>query len=69
MSCMTLLAQPAMTTSQLARSICFENSITELTEMIVERNLPLKMSWVVVTDEHGRRQLRMHWRVAEADER
>jgi hypothetical protein len=22
---------------------------------------PLSMSWVVVTDEHGKRQLRMRW--------
>jgi hypothetical protein len=22
---------------------------------------PLRMSWVVVTDENGKRQLRMHW--------
>jgi hypothetical protein len=57
-----------MTTSQLAPSVCLENSDREITEKIVDRNLPLKMSWVVVTDEHGRRQLRMRWRVADGDE-
>jgi hypothetical protein len=65
MSCKTLFAPLAMTTSQLARSVCFEKSHAELTEQIVGRNLPLKMSWVVVTDEHGRRQLRMRWRPAD----
>jgi len=69
MSWMTLLAQPAMTTSQLERSVCCENSNTEFAEKIVERNRPLEMSWVVVTDEQGKRQLRMRWRVADADGR
>ena len=67
MSCMTLLAQPAMTTSQLERSAYCENSNTEFAEKIVERNRPLEMSWVVVTDEQGKRQLRMRWRVANTD--
>jgi hypothetical protein len=68
MSRLTLFAPPAMTTSQLARSVCFANSTTELAEKIVQRNRPLEMSWVVVTDEQGKRELRMRWRVAEADQ-
>jgi len=67
MSCMTLLAPPAMTTSQLTRTVCFENSTAELTEKIVERNRPLKMSWVVVTDKDGHRQLRMRWSKTDAE--
>jgi hypothetical protein len=27
---------------------------------------PLRMSWVVVTDENGKRQLRMRWVTVEA---
>ena len=67
MSCMTLLAPLAMTTSQLARTVCFENSSVEVTEKIVQRNRPLKMSWVVVTDKHGHRHLRMRWSKADAE--
>jgi len=64
MACITIFAQPtAMATTQVVRRICFENSPTELTERIVERP-QLSMNWVVVTDENGKRQLRMKWRAS-----
>jgi len=64
---MTLLLQPAaVATTQLAHSICIENSPAELTERIAERTR-LSMSWVVVTGEDGKRQLRMRWTVAEEE--
>jgi hypothetical protein len=62
---MTIFAQPtAMATTQLARRICFENSTAEFAERTVERP-QLSMNWVVVTDENGKRQLRMRWTEAE----
>jgi len=58
MSCMTLFAQPmAMATTQLASAIHYEDAILEPKA----EYKPLRMSWVVVTDENGKRQLRMHW--------
>jgi len=65
MACMTIFAQPTtMATTQLAHPICFENSLAESTERIVERP-QLSMNWVVVTDESGKRQLRMRWIAAQ----
>jgi len=62
-ACMTIFAQPtAMATTQLARRICFQDSPAELIEQIVERP-QLSMNWVVVTEENGKRQLRMRWTV------
>jgi hypothetical protein len=60
MSCMTIVMQPTMATTRLALSLCFVDSAAENTEWIVERP-QLSMSWVVVTDENGKRQLRMRW--------
>ncbi|MBV8051527.1 MAG: hypothetical protein JOZ80_10085 [Acidobacteriaceae bacterium] len=61
MSCMILFAQPTMATTQFSQAACEE--ITELCPVTLksERKLPLSMSWVVVTDENGNRQLRMCW--------
>ena len=62
-ACMSIFAQPtAMATTQLARRICFEDSPAKPIEQIVERP-QLSMNWVVVTDENGKRQLRMRWTV------
>jgi len=61
MSCMTLFAQPmAMATTQLASAIHYEDATLRQVEPKAEHK-PLRMSWVVVTDENGKRQLRMHW--------
>ena len=61
MACMTLTAQPlAMATTQLARVVDYECASTWQPEMAVERT-PLRMSWVVVTDDDGKEQLRMRW--------
>jgi len=65
MACITLFAQPmAMATTQLARVIHNEDVFTCTWEGSVERS-PLRMSWVVVTDTDGHRQLRMRWASAE----
>ena len=65
MSCMTLIAQPiAMATTQLVSAIHHEDATLRQVEPKAEYK-PLRMSWVVVTDESGKRQLRMHWETAE----
>jgi len=67
MSCITLFArQAAMATTQLVRAVSSENVNFWNAQRIPERKQPLSMSWVVVTDENGRRQLRMRWKPAEA---
>ena len=66
MSCMTLFAQPiAMATMQLASAIHYEDATLRQVEPKAEHK-PLRMSWVVVTDEHGKRELRMRWITVEA---
>jgi len=61
MACITLLAQPlAMATTQLVRAIPRDDAFTWQQESNAERN-GLRMSWVVVTDQQGNRQLRMQW--------
>ncbi len=61
MTCMTLFAQPwAMATTQFVRVIQPEENFSWNLEPKTEHK-PLRMSWVVVTDEAGKRQLRMHW--------
>jgi hypothetical protein len=61
MSCMTLIAQPiAMATTQLVSAIHHEDATLQRVGPRAEHK-PLRMSWVVVTDEHGKQQLRMHW--------
>jgi hypothetical protein len=65
MSCMTLFAEPmAMATTQLVR-VHHEDAPLWQGEPKAEL-MPLRMSWVVVTDENGKRQLRMHWVTVEA---
>jgi hypothetical protein len=61
MTCMTLFVQPmAMATTQLAREIRHERALSWQMEPKAEHK-SLRMSWVVVTDERGQRQLRMRW--------
>ena len=60
MTCMTLFAQPmAMATTQLVKAVCQEDTCSW--QMVLKTPQSLRMSWVVVTDEHGQRQIRMHW--------
>ncbi len=66
MTCMTAFAETrAMTTTQLARAIqsrviqCRDTTSRQL-ENTAER-IP-RMSWVAVTGQDGRRQLRILWR-------
>ena len=64
MSCMVSVAlQAAMSTTQLVRAESSENVNFWNTERTPEPKQPLSMSWVVVTDENGKRQLRMKWTV------
>jgi len=67
MSCMTLFVQQAaMATTQLVHATRQENSNIWRVEPMAERKQPLSMSWVVVTGDNGKRQLRMRWKTAEA---
>jgi len=54
----------AMATTQLASAIHHDATLWRVEPKAEQKSL--RMSWVVVTDECGRRQLRMHW-VAVAD--
>jgi hypothetical protein len=61
MSCMILLApQATVSTIQLVRPCC---EGFQLEQQAPQRKQSLRMSWVVVTDQHGKRQLRMRWRI------
>jgi len=60
MACMTLFAPVAMATTQLARAIHEEDVSCCEPELTVERN-PLRMTWVLTTDEQGCRRLKMTW--------
>ena len=61
MACITLLAPPmAMTTTQLARAVRYENAAVWQFDGLLESK-PLRLSWVVVTDADGNRRLQMHW--------
>jgi hypothetical protein len=65
MTCMTLFAQPlAMATTQLVSMVHHENTFSGHLKPNTEHR-PVRMSWVVVTDESGKRQLRMHWVAAQ----
>lgn len=67
MSCMTLTAQDVtMTTRQFTRALCFESCLP-MEELFVPRHQPLRMNWVVVTDENGNRRLQMGWQADRAD--
>ena len=66
MACITLFApRVAMATTQLARVIHCEGVSSPLVSN-VERN-SVRMSWVVVTDSAGGRQLQMQWASSEAN--
>ena len=61
MACMTLFAQPmAMTTTQLEHAIRNEDAAVWQFDVAL-RSKSLRMSWIVVTDEEGRRRLQMQW--------
>jgi hypothetical protein len=67
MSCMTLFVQQAaMATTQLVEATRYEVATSWPVEYVTERKQPLHMSWVVVTGNDGKRQLRMIWKAAEA---
>jgi hypothetical protein len=60
MVCITLFAQPmAMATTQFARAIPHQTALRQ-TKAGVVRNT-LRMSWVVVTDNDGKKNLRIEW--------
>ncbi len=64
MTSMTAFAEAmAMPTTQLTRAIQYEDAASRQLESHAGRKSP-RMSWVVVTDKNGRRQLRIQWEPA-----
>jgi len=65
MACITMFAPtmftPTMTvtTTQFMRSVCCEDVHSQPTE--IRQTSRLRMSWVVVTDASGSRQIRICW--------
>lgn len=67
MSCMTLIAPDiTMTTTQFARDVCYESCMA-VEELFVPQHQPLRMNWVVVTDENGNRRLQIDWHADRED--
>jgi hypothetical protein len=61
MSCITLSAHnTTMATTQVTRAASRSFCWPRLEEQKAERT-PVRMNWVVVTDENGNRQLRSVW--------
>lgn len=61
MSCITVFATPAaMATRQLAQAECYDVCVSWPTETQVDRKR-LSLSWVVVTDESGKRRMEARW--------
>jgi hypothetical protein len=64
MTCMTASAQAmAMPTTQLTSTIQYESAAFWQLKSKAERKFP-RMSWVVATDNDGKRQLRIQWEQA-----
>ena len=62
MSCMTLTAQGlTTTTTRFTRAVCCESCMT-VEQPFVPQPRPLRMNWVVVTDDTGNRRVQMGWR-------
>ncbi len=63
----TLMAHEAtMSTTQLTRAACYDVYLPVRQETGT-RNQPLRMNWVVVTDENGNRRLHMGWHAGRED--
>lgn len=61
MSCMVLAApEITMATTLFMRAACYENC-SPLVEQFPVQHQPLRMNWVVVTDENGNRRLQVDW--------
>lgn len=67
MACMTALAETmTMPTTQLTRVVQHQAGASWKLEKNTERK-PLRMRWVVVTDNDGKRQLQIRWELATKD--
>lgn len=65
MACITFIAPlMAMATTQLARETHYQEAPVWHADSNLGTN-SLRVSWVVVTDENGNRQLRMQWNSGE----
>lgn len=65
MCCTTLVIhQATMATTQVTRRI-WKEAVSVRQEEHLSEGRPVRMNWVVVTDDRGSRQLQMRWRSAE----
>jgi hypothetical protein len=62
--CITLLAPQLTMTTPVVRAARYEGCSFKPAEHTEDRKRPLNMKWVMVTDEHGNRKLRIDWTVA-----
>lgn len=62
--CTTVLAPQITMTMPFVVAARYQDSNFRPVEQTRDRERPLSRKWVVVTDEHGNRRLRMRWTVA-----
>jgi hypothetical protein len=62
--CATVLAPLVTMTTPFVVAARYQDSALRRVEPTGDRKQPLKRKWVVITDEHGNRRLRMRWTVA-----
>ena len=67
MTCMILTApEITMATTQFMRAAYCERCLS-VEESFATQHQPLRMNWVVVTDENGNRRLQMGWHADRED--
>jgi hypothetical protein len=62
--CATVLAPQVTTTTPFVAAARYQDSNLRRVEHAGDHKQSLERKWVVVTDEHGNRRLRMHWTAA-----
>ena len=62
--CTILLAPEMSVTPRFADVVCYLDVKFNRTEQTEDRRRQLSVKWVVATDEHGHRRLRMRWTAA-----
>lgn len=66
MSCMIVTApEITMATTEFMRCVLRERS--PVIEQFPTQNQPLRVNWVVLTDDNGNRRLQMGWRADRGD--
>ena len=66
MSCVTMNALQPMATTQFMRAAYCERCVS-VEKYFTTQHLPLRMNWVVVTDDNGNRRLQIDWHADRGD--